>query len=119
MGACTPGFPTGISVSTSMDYASGGAASGALGGRVTGVSLTIQPRLPGTFATVSVTFTTTAPIAAGGSIEFSYPDNFFATNIFPNVYSAFVNVGVATAGALYQGILSGSRLYYLNFDTAA
>jgi hypothetical protein len=110
----------GVTVSTSADYASAGAASVALGGQVTGVSLTIAgaDRVPGaTGKSVTITFTTATTLATGGTITVSYPNGFLASGVTPSIVPAAVigssgatgaNAVVLTVGN--SGIPAGSVL---------
>jgi len=83
-GSPQAGSPTGITVSTTQDYVSAGAASTALGGQITiGTSLTLADnnRRGGwtTTSPVSIVFTPPSGIPLSSTITISTPYNYFAT----------------------------------------
>jgi hypothetical protein len=100
IGAPNAGSASGISVATSTDLVSVGAASGALGGQVTGVSFTIAAadRVP--FASgksVTLTFTIATSLFYADSLTLSFPNGFISGGWFPS-----------SSGYIYVYSLSGS-----------
>lgn len=112
LGAPTAGSASGVSVSTTRDLVSSGVSTGALGGRITAVSLTIAAadRIP--FATskvVTVSFVCSTALLPTMQVTIAWPPGYIAAVLGGVVSNAFTGTVSALGGGNGAIISVGSN----------